>query len=96
MTTPSKEALAASREALGIKKEYKGLDYYIKDQAIVIDRHFQGLRDALAQIVNDWESVPVDMQVPDEINVTEHWDAAKAALGIPDIFDNLAGREVTP
>lgn len=35
---------------------------------------------ALQQIVTDWESVDPEAQVPDEINVDEHWDAARAAL----------------
>lgn len=35
---------------------------------------------ALKQIVADWDSVPEDDPLPDEINDTDHWDAARAAL----------------
>jgi hypothetical protein len=40
------------------------------------------LEAALGALVDDWHSVPIDVQVPDEINVNEHWDAARRALGI--------------
>ena len=40
------------------------------------------LESAPCNLVEDWHSVPPDRQVPDEINVNEHWDAARAALGI--------------
>jgi hypothetical protein len=35
---------------------------------------------ALKQIVADWDSVPVNLQVPDAINEDRHWDAARAAI----------------
>lgn len=35
---------------------------------------------ALKQLVADWESVDPRRQVPDEISIDEHWDAARAAL----------------
>jgi hypothetical protein len=38
------------------------------------------LREALSDLIADWEAVPEDVQVPDEINVNEHWDAARTAL----------------
>jgi hypothetical protein len=38
------------------------------------------LRAALATLVADWDAVSEDVQVPEEINVNEHWDAARAAL----------------
>lgn len=35
---------------------------------------------ALVQIVRDWDSVSETARVPDEINDTSHWDAARAAI----------------
>jgi hypothetical protein len=35
---------------------------------------------ALKQLVADWESVPENARVPDEINTDEHWDAARSAI----------------
>lgn len=46
------------------------------------------LRSALAQLVIDWEKVPDDVQVPDEINVDEHWQAARDALGLSSQVSN--------
>jgi hypothetical protein len=40
------------------------------------------LEAALSALVDDWHSVPLDVQVPDEINEDEHWEAARKALGI--------------
>jgi hypothetical protein len=37
-------------------------------------------RAALRRLVWDWESVPETAQVPDEINVDEHWARAKELL----------------
>jgi hypothetical protein len=36
--------------------------------------------EALKTILADWEAIPEDEQVPDEINVNEHWDAVRAAI----------------
>lgn len=35
---------------------------------------------ALRKLVANWDAVSTDVQVPDEINVDEDWDAARAAL----------------
>lgn len=35
---------------------------------------------ALQQIVADWDSVDERVQVPDEINQDDHWDAARAVI----------------
>jgi hypothetical protein len=35
---------------------------------------------ALTQLVGDWESIPPWARVRDEINVDEHWDAARDAI----------------
>lgn len=35
---------------------------------------------ALKQIVGDWNTVSPDAPVPDEINVDDHWAAARAAI----------------
>jgi hypothetical protein len=35
---------------------------------------------ALKQIVADWDSVDPFVEVPDEINIDGHWNAARAAL----------------
>jgi hypothetical protein len=35
---------------------------------------------ALKQIVADWDSVDPFVEVPDEINIDRHWNAARAAL----------------
>jgi uncharacterized coiled-coil protein SlyX len=51
-------------------------DRYIKQLELQIER----LREALSTLVADWEAVPDDLPVPEEINVNEHWDAARAAL----------------
>jgi hypothetical protein len=37
-------------------------------------------RAALRRLVMDWESVPETAQVPDEINVDQHWARAKEIL----------------
>jgi hypothetical protein len=45
----------------------------------------------LKQMVAAWESIPEDTPVPDEINVNEMWDEAKAIIAeaenIPNIFE---------
>jgi hypothetical protein len=38
------------------------------------------MQQALRDIMADWLSVPEDAQVPDEINVTEHWRAVLEAV----------------
>jgi hypothetical protein len=38
------------------------------------------LWEALVVLVADWDAVPEDVQVPEEININEHWDVARAAL----------------
>lgn len=38
------------------------------------------LEKSLAAIVEAWESIPENIQVPEEINVNELWDEARAAL----------------
>ena len=35
---------------------------------------------ALEQIVMDWDRVTTSQQVPDEINVDDHWQAARDAI----------------
>src|ERR1700689_1754334 len=35
---------------------------------------------ALMQIVADWDNVDPNVQVPDEINVDDHWEAARDAI----------------
>lgn len=39
------------------------------------------LREALRTLVADFDAIPEDAPLPDEINNNEHWDAARAALG---------------
>jgi butyrate kinase len=45
--------------------------------------HVDDLESILATIVAAWESVPENVQVPDEINVDEMWDEARRVLGRP-------------
>lgn len=40
------------------------------------------LRAALRALVEDFDSIPEDALLPDEINNNEHWDEARAALGM--------------
>ena len=35
---------------------------------------------ALATLIEDWEKVPETSQVPDEINIDEHWEFARNCL----------------
>jgi hypothetical protein len=42
--------------------------------------HVDRLESALRTIVTAWESVPENVQVPDEINVDEMWDDARRVL----------------
>lgn len=35
---------------------------------------------AAKRIATDWRTIDPDAQVPDEINVNEHWDALHAAI----------------
>lgn len=38
------------------------------------------LRAALETLVADFDAIPEDENVPDAINVNEHWDVARAVL----------------
>ena len=45
--------------------------------------HVERLESALGNLVADWDSVDPLVQVPDEINVNEHWEEARLILGLP-------------
>ena len=45
-------------------------------------------RAILRQLVKDWDSVPEDLQVPDEINENEHWQRAREILREDNIPNN--------
>jgi predicted nuclease with TOPRIM domain len=63
-------------EVARFKGENSRLDLLLDEDKAEIER----LRQALSTLVADWEAVPDNVQVPDEINVNEHWDAARVAL----------------
>ena len=46
-------------------------------------------RAILRQLVKDWDSVPENVQVPDEINENEHWQRAREILREDNIPNNF-------
>lgn len=62
------------------KFNWDDLDYAQKKEFDRLETQRDELLRVLKRILADWESVPEDAQVPDEINDNDHWDAVRAVI----------------
>lgn len=73
--------LAAGQHVAGVstmKGGYRRVHTYWLGR---VGRRIERLEGVIASLVLAWESVPEDVQVPDEINVNELWEEARDAIG---------------